>query len=85
MLAGGCRATGLVLVPMAVITPQSSLEATGMARCGTRSSNGLRCLADPLQVPNQLLVAKSCPGGSKKMFFVPSKNEAMGHLVPSEV
>lgn len=78
VLAGGCRATGVVLLPTSVITPQSSLEATGMARCRTSSSNVLRCLADPLQVPNQLLAAKSYPGGSQKMFFFPLKMRQWG-------
>ena len=67
----GLGATGAVLVPASVIAPQSAWAAVGMAHCGTSSSNGLRHLTGPLQVPNQLLVAQSCPGGSQKMEFFP--------------
>lgn len=72
-LAGGCRATRAVPVPVSVITAQPTLVVAGTAHCGTNSSNGLRHLTELLQVSNQLLVAESCPGASQKMGFFPLK------------
>lgn len=60
-------------IPGSVIKSQSVLAATGTACCGTSSSDRLRRFTEPLQVPNQLLAAKSCPGGSQKMVFSPLK------------